>query len=416
MFDIGQIITDVAPSVIDLAGTLLTNESNSESASNYNSGLKDVADILRTGYDEQLGTVTEGAKALEDLLIKGWYDTSNQVEDAGQQYGKDVRGAYTGYGDQLFPAQQNYAEGLTSSDVQYMLDMGMTEDQIGQLLMTGSEGFRNTLSPYMQTGGEALSYMNSVMQGDPSQLNPYQAKVMDDYKRDIIANLASTGLRSAGRAGVAAYNKGVGDLAADFYQQNQNRSDDMARSLNSQGYGAATNTAQNIQGLYDSLGDLRFKIGTDTAANKLKTGQEIAKSGFDVSKDVASKYLQGEGNVASNTYNTNMALAEMLGKLYQGKGDLTGSVYNTKANTGLQKAVASASAADKGALANYSSDMQNNSNISDAFGKIAGAVQKTASDAFKEKNNGSTLISSGTGNNYSASGDLGMSNKSWING
>lgn len=77
----------------------------------------------------------------------------------------------------------------------------------------------------------AIAYLQRVMAQQPDQLTPDQQRGLDDYQRNANARLAASGLRGAGRAGVASVNEGRAGFMSDAYSQNQRRSDAAAQRL-----------------------------------------------------------------------------------------------------------------------------------------------------------------------------------------
>jgi len=77
----------------------------------------------------------------------------------------------------------------------------------------------------------AIAYLQKVVAQDPNVLTPEQQRGMADYQRGAQARLAASGLRGAGRAGVASVNEGAAGYLADAYGANQRRSDQAAQRL-----------------------------------------------------------------------------------------------------------------------------------------------------------------------------------------
>lgn len=91
----------------------------------------------------------------------------------------------------------------------------------------------------------AMDYLRTLVAMDPSQLTPSQRRGMEDYQRGAQARLAASGLRGAGRAGVASINEGAAGYLARAYDDNQRRADSAARALASD-YGEADTAMSNI--------------------------------------------------------------------------------------------------------------------------------------------------------------------------
>lgn len=89
----------------------------------------------------------------------------------------------------------------------------------------------------------AVAYLQRVMAQNPSVLTPEQQRGLADYSRGAQARLAASGLRGAGRAGVASVNEGTAGYLANAYGQNQRRSDAAAQRLSGGYFDANDNQA-----------------------------------------------------------------------------------------------------------------------------------------------------------------------------
>jgi hypothetical protein len=96
----------------------------------------------------------------------------------------------------------------------------------------------------------AINYLQRVMAQDPNALTPEQQRGFADYQRGAQARLAASGLRGAGRAGVASVNEGAAGYMADAYGTNQRRSD---------------TAAQRLAGGYFDANDASASLDRDTA-------------------------------------------------------------------------------------------------------------------------------------------------------
>jgi hypothetical protein len=110
----------------------------------------------------------------------------------------------------------------------------------------------------------AISYLRGVAFSDPYQLTPQQQSARADTLRDASNNLAASGLRGAGRSGVAVLNKAMTDFDNNAYTSNRNRAD----AANSQLYGENVNANNNIAATDRQTGSARANMlaGQGTAA------------------------------------------------------------------------------------------------------------------------------------------------------
>ena len=118
----------------------------------------------------------------------------------------------------------------------------------------------------------ATDYLRSVVALDPSQLTPSQQTGFDDVTRSANANLAVSGLRGAGRAGVATVNEAQRRYTDAAYDDTQRRSDAAANLLSGQGLtatsgaaNAALNTGTNVGGTFATPAEVEGDSATATA-------------------------------------------------------------------------------------------------------------------------------------------------------
>lgn len=127
--------------------------------------------------------------------------------------------------------------------------------------------------PYTQAGMQGLAGIQAVASHDPSRLTPEQQRAMDDYRRGAASRLAASGLRGAGRAGVAAVNEGDAKLRASMFDANQRRGDAATSDLLRYGYQGAGQQASALGNLYGSnatLSALDAQLVGNTAMDKAK--------------------------------------------------------------------------------------------------------------------------------------------------
>jgi hypothetical protein len=146
----------------------------------------------------------------------------------------------------------------------------------------------------------AVAYLQRVMAADPSVLTPEQQRGMADYDRTAAARLAASGLRGAGRAGVAAVNEGRAGYMADLYGQNQRRSDAAAQRLSGGYFDANDNQAAIDRDTGRATGEAARSGGyLDANATTANAGQwgsamgAIANLFAKENKERQSQYGQG---------------------------------------------------------------------------------------------------------------------------
>ncbi len=325
-FSITDLVTSAVPEIVkagvNIAGNAIQNDAMDDAKDRYVDNSMASAARLNEGYDEALKYYTAGTDDLYGILDKGYADARGEMIGGMEDYAGITRDATDAYGNAIRPEYVSYSNMLTDSG-----------NEAGDLYQMGADEITGAYDPYMESGSEALSYLNQAMNTDPSRLTPSQQLALENYRRDAIARLAKSGLRGAGRAGVAAVNQGDATLNAQFYDQNQRRSDAAAQTLNSQGFGA-TGTSAGAQ-----AGAKQAQAGI-----VLNTGGKIADTGLSTAKDIAAKTLEGERAVATGALNTTNNLTNLATDYYGGKSNLSAGLTNAKVDVAKGKATSDAAA------------------------------------------------------------------------
>lgn len=381
---IADLIKDLAPTVLSGAQYLTAKDSIKDQSSTVSQALKDSAARLNTGYDEKQGYTEQGIDELIKILSGGLTDVTGQQRNAGFDYGTDTRENVNKYASYIQPLVDQLTQGLSGAGDVYSLQLDKASNAAENALSEGSSGFEQKLSPYTTAGNEALGYLQQVMGIDPNQLTPEQRIQMDDYTRELMANLSASGLRGAGRAGVAAVGDSQGRLRAQLFKQNQDRADHAAELLNQQGYGATTNVANNLNTLKKDIADLRYKTGTSKASTGLDLNKAIASAAYGAGQDVAGKMYAGDTDVAKTTYNINKGVGDLTGQFYKDLGNLTSDRYTSRGNTALGKAQVDSSAGLNQAANSVNANQANQNLTSSTLDKIGTMITSNNSTAAKD--------------------------------
>lgn len=157
------------------------------------------------------------------------------------------------------------------------------DQQLSQLLAVTPElrqnyadryaGVAGQYQPYSQAGARGLAGISALASADPNQLNPEQSRAVADYRRGAASRLAASGLRGAGRAGVAAVNEGDAKLQASLFSENQRRRDAANTDLARYGYQATGQTASALNNLYSNnavLSATNAQLQGNTSMDKAK--------------------------------------------------------------------------------------------------------------------------------------------------
>lgn len=350
--NVKPILPSIAEGIGTYAGYMEQSDDVSDAAGQYAADQQRAANILKAGYDQQLSEYESGLGGMEDLYRQSYADTSKILGGGADTYTGDLRRATSTYSDMIYPEYDVYGDTMYG-----------VEDETGQLIDETGQQFEDTYRPYTEAGNEALYQMKGIAAADPTKMTAEQEIALKDYDKNAAAALASSGLRGAGKAGVAAILDGRQRLMANFISQNQGRGDTARSTIAQQGYGATGQVAGN-----------QARLGLQKAANKLQTGTDVAKTGFETSRDVANKYLTSENALASNKMNTSKDLTNLTGKLYGGLTDVAQTRTQARGDTAINKAMADAAAIQGGSGVNFAANASNAQNKGDTIGKLANAA------------------------------------------
>lgn len=378
---LSNVWSNLAPVIPQVASSYVQTSGNSDAAKQYANEQQHAADLLKGGYDKQLADYLNGIGEQDTLLRKGYTDETGQLQSATSDYAGDTRRALSTYSDNAYPAYQQYAGNMLDLGGDYANTINNVGNTASDMLGQTGQQFQEQYQPYLDAGGEALQGLRATAAQDPNQLTPSQRIAMEDSTRGVIANLASSGLRGAGRSGQAVIADDRRRLGANFFDANQGRSDRAIQQLSGQGYGATGAVANNQNQIGTQQAGIKYSTGT-TGANRLyDVGSGVANQGYALANDINNKYLGNEGSIASNAYNTNKGIANLTGDLYSGLGGLTGNKAALTGAADINKAKADAAAVNSGAGVNLSVDTSNNNVWGNTLGKIGTAITGTVKNA-----------------------------------
>lgn len=281
----------------------------------YRQGAQQGAAELNKGYREGAGYELGALEQIGDINLDQLATNTQLIQDSTGQYATDTGGVRDAYGRDLRTLSADYMranEGigtdygasLTGSAntaagewgaaaVDYNTALGDVADRFGTDL-SGAAGDFDTnlqastayaegkLDPYMKgSGTAALNNLSSLLTTDPSKLSPSQLRLREQYIRSATARQASSGLRGAGRAGVAATNEGLAELESQFYDSNQARSTDAANRLAEIGYGATQMMTGIGTGNIEKGATAKYNAGTAAAEGRRSAGNAGAGAIYD---------------------------------------------------------------------------------------------------------------------------------------
>lgn len=374
----------------DIGGTLLAGgqyfigKNNIEDQKDITTGaLTNSASVLNKGYDEALAQSETGIDELMKLLTAGLTEQKDAYRRAAYDYSSANTQSVNDYERDIKPILEQFIRGLSGASDLYGLSLDQIEKKAGDALQGGADDYERQLAPYTAAGTDALGQIQRIAAQDPNALTPSQRIAFNDTNRDAMATLAASGLRGAGRAGVAAVADAMARARARFRDENQQRSDQALMKLNEQGFNANTNVADVLNNLKKSIADIRYKTGTTKANNSFDTNSAIAKAAYGVGSGVADKRLAATNQNNQTIFNTDKGIGDLTGNYYGGLENLTGDRYQNRAQTTLDKARVDSTTGLGIANANKTATDQNAQNNASALDKIGTKIIETISKNAK---------------------------------
>lgn len=390
-FDLGSLMSGVSGIVSDFLTTKNATSNNKEQAGAYKDAIINSANLLKGGYSDQLAQVEQGADTLRGISDSSMKDLVTLLRGADEKTRAALIDAYMKYGDYIVPQVDQYGNVLEGATDRFGADITRTAADTADILREGASGYQETFSPYMQSGEEARQYLMNVLGQDPSQLDASQRRAYQAIKDDNMATLAASGLRGAGRGGVAAVSEGNAAAMAEFERQNRARADQAASILGTQGFNATDRVATNTSRLNDAVADLRYKSGQQTAQQRFNTSSDVAKTKMATAEDIGNKQYT-TGNKIADGYRANEGqVAGIIGNYYGNVGSIEGGRYQARGDTALNKAVADATAAGNVGTVDYYKADANNRLTSELAGRVGSTItdyMKSNKDNFFGAGNG----------------------------
>lgn len=389
-------VWDAAKAIVPIAGAIggavMGSNANSNAAGQMLQANQAQADQLQYGYDEQLQARLAGLDGARGLLGERTEIAQAILVAAATKYGGDVRqaasayaqampqlastisqmymsGALTGgdmyragaatagaavqgaagqYGATVIPAAGQYGQSVIGAAGEFGASMDGAADAYQAMIQEAPELVRQALGPYAEAGLQMLPQLMSVATTDPSRLTQSQQRALEELRRGMGARLAASGLRGAGRAGVAAANEGEAEFMARAFDSNRARSDQAMYALNQQGYGANQligaageraiysgadrqfqATQAGAQAMLTSKTDAaRTLFAATDASAKLaySAAQQAAAWGYDAEKAAAQAYINA---VDKGTAYSGQALMAAQRILYESGTDVAKSDQQT---------------------------------------------------------------------------------------
>lgn len=145
-----------------------------------------------------------------------------------------------------------------------------------EAIRSGTDEAMGYIAPTVAESEGGGGYLRSVMGQNPNQLFPWQKTALDDTIRNANATLAASGLRGAGRAGVATVNEATRRATEGFQRTNQGRSDSAASSLFAANQAGRNNLSRLASGEGTQIANTELGVGSQNAGLETATGQANA--------------------------------------------------------------------------------------------------------------------------------------------
>lgn len=209
---------------------------------------------------------------------------------AGFNIGAAIGGAIAGTAGNIFAAS-SANKGL-KKQIKYMKE---AEKRAYAERERGRTAALQYVTPYTDDMG-AREMIGRAMTSRPELLNDSQKIGLEDLTRDVTANLATSGMRGAGRGGQAVLADAQRRFRAGAFDQNQQRADLASRDLAAEGERARANAANIETGTSGAI-----------AADTLNSGAAIGGGYADMGATNAGAIL-GSANLAGQTLGALSAL------------------------------------------------------------------------------------------------------------
>lgn len=218
----------------------LTDAGNNYGVDLNRLGAKYTSDVGQIGqkYGAAITRAGDDYGAGMDAIVTQY---GGEITQLAQQLGIDIETAAQVFADALNQSADRFGGEILAGAQEEAAALEGAANEYGVARDKGLKAITSALSPYAEgRGTQALDYMSSLAGQDPSTLDPAQTRMRESYLRDSAARLAASGLRGAGRAGVAAVNEGDAELRARLYTENRDRATAAADNLMRTGYSASS--------------------------------------------------------------------------------------------------------------------------------------------------------------------------------
>lgn len=379
-----------APSLVGgLLGTSAQTDANAAAAAEANAGSAAAANALSGGYDQSWDQQTGALKnvsndntdlynALQPLYSAIPANLTNALQAGAGNYATDLTGAVNIAGGALRPAASSYGTALAGNAGTYGSALGSGADSYSGDLGAAA---RSSYSPYTAAGGTALSALQGIVGTSPGQLTPAQQLAQSNYIRQAGNSVAASGLRGAGRAGIASINNGLATMAAANTQTNQARQDQATQELLQAGelgtgqvYGADSASAGARLSAANQGAGAAYQAGNTGAQNEMSIEQMLAQAGLTANGQAAGARLSAANTGAAAGTTAAQNLINATQNYYAGKSGTDLATGQIDTNNIMGKANAAAGAAQGAGLTNSAMTAANGADWGGAIGTLGGII------------------------------------------
>lgn len=364
-----------APSIISTVGDVVGNNQitngNNAAAEAVGQGYAEADDIYRGAYDESLGYQLDAlgldaeteAERLQQILpfiasLRDDYATGARA--SGLNYGDMLRGSATRYADEMMTGGRMFADmmggaadefdsRLSGAAGDFRTQIGEGAGQYDSAIKAGFGRADEMFSPYSEEGLHALDLLRTVTARGADEMDTSQRRMRDRSIEDMRAGLASSGLRGAGRAGVAVMNEGIADLDANIYDSNQARIDRAMETLSSLGYNATGQRSALATGAADRVGENQRRASDAIAGNdmsaaelaartRMATDDLTARTNLDTWERGSGQILNASRDAATGEFNIEDAILRNDSARGDQALDLLNNFYTGRTNRGMSEA------------------------------------------------------------------------------
>lgn len=284
--------------------------------------LRESTAMLQSGTDAYDAALRDVYTGLEDIHADQAARYDNALQDADAGFRRDLDAATAAHdrvlnragrrhGDALSRTYRDSARhrtaGLDAYRTAVRRGLAGHEAALDQGLAGATDALRRgqmaseaAWGPTRRVGTEALAGLRGIARQQPGRLTPSQRRELDAYHRDARATLAASGLRGAGRAGIAAVNEGAAALRAGFHDTNRARIDRAMETLAQYGHGANADVAASRQRTGQVLGDTRWQAAQRRGEARRAGAEAMGRAHLDTRAALADSRERLGQDVAAN--------------------------------------------------------------------------------------------------------------------